>query len=415
MRAALNNIRLLKLQKHSLWNNKNFVNLWVGGAFSVIGYRLYSLIISWFVIELTGSTSILGLLFVCWAIPNMFFMIAGGALSDNYDKVKIMWFSDIVRASVLTVLLVLYLTGLTFTPLLFIISLIFGISNAMFTPARDALLPEIIEKADIQKGNSFREMINQVAIVIGPVLGAVGIEILGVGEAFLIPIFFMLLSAIFIKRITYRKVKTEKKDKKKIIKEIKEGFLIVKNNKPIVFMFICMAIFNLGYFGPMVIGLPYLANVVLDTGIIGFTLLEVAIAIGMITGSIICSRVNVIKTGLVVFSCTLISGVLFSIVGFANDIYIIGFIMLIIGCLVTIINILMYSTVQKEFDIRVLGVVLGFLNFMVVGMDPISFFISGIAFDMLEVEFVFLTGGLLVAIAGLIGVCLKSTRSLKTT
>ncbi|QPC48224.1 MFS transporter [Mangrovibacillus cuniculi] len=403
------------LTKQSLLHNKNFLNLWVGGAFSVIGYRLYSLLISWLVIELTGSTATLGLLFVFWAIPNMFFMIAGGALSDQYDKVKIMWFSDIVRAISLTILLVLYLNNLTYTPYLFVISLIFGISNAMFTPARDALLPEIIEKSDIQKGNSLREIVNQIAIVIGPLIGAIGVELLGVGEAFIIPVMFMIFSAIFIKKISYKKENINKKEKKNFLNEIKQGLLIVKGNKPISFLFVCMAIFNLGYFGPLVIGLPYLSNVVLQKGIIGFTILEISIALGMVIGSVFCSKVNIFKTGLVVAMCTLLSGALFSSIGFIGNIIIISIVLLLIGCLVTIINILLYSTVQKAFDVKVLGVVLGLLNFMIVGMDPISFFISGIAFDMYEVRYVFLLGGLLVSIAGLIGVCKKSIRQLVTS
>ncbi|MGB5945338.1 MFS transporter [Paenisporosarcina sp.] len=415
MKVTLNNEILNQKQKNSIWKNKNFTNLLIGGGFSVIGYRLYSLIMSWFVIELTGSTSILGMLFVFWAIPNMFFMIAGGAISDNFDKVKIMWFSDISRAIVLTVLLVLYLFNLSFVYLLFIISLIFGISNAMFTPARDALVPEILDSEDIQKGNSMRELINQLAIVLGPLIGALAIEAIGVGEAFIIPVFFMLFSAVFIKKITYKRVKSPKKNTKKIFKEIKEGYKLVKSNNSIVFMFICMAIFNFGYFGPMVIGLPYLSNVVLDSGIGGFTFLEISIALGMIIGSIICSKINMKKVGVIVYTATIISGLLFSVIGFISKILLIGLILFIIGCLVTIINILMYSTVQKAFDVKVLGIVFGFLNFIVVGLDPISFFISGIAFDIYQVELVFLTGGLLIGLAGVIGVSFKSTRQLKTT
>jgi MFS transporter, DHA3 family, macrolide efflux protein len=413
MKAALKNKKTLFAPQTSIWSNSNFVNLWIGGAFSVVGYRLYSLIMSWFVIDITGSTSILGLLFVCWAIPNMFFMIVGGALSDNFDKVKIMWYSDITRAVVLTLLLLFYLNDLTFIFFLFAISLIFGISNALFVPARDALLPSILDKELIQKGNSLREMVNQIAVVLGPLLGAVGIKLLGVGEAFLLPILFMLISAFFIKKISVNQPAQSKKSTKEIFREVKQGYVLIKNHKAIVFMFFCMAIFNLGYFGPLVIGLPYLSNKVLEAGITGFTFLEIALAIGMLCGSVLCSKVKMERTGIIVYSSTIISGFLFSMIGFINQILIIGMIMFVIGCLVTIINILMYSAVQTTFDVKVIGIVLGFLNFMVVGMDPVSFFVSGIAFDVFKAEYVFFTGGLLVALAGLVGISLKSTRSLK--
>jgi len=400
--------------QHSIWSNTNFIKLWLGGTFSVLGYRLYSVLISWFVIELTGSTSVLGTLFVFWSIPNMIFMIGGGALSDNFNKVKIMWYSDVFRAISLTILFILYLNDISSITILFIISTIFGISNAMFTPARDALLPEILSTDHIQKGNSLREMINQVAIVIGPVIAGFGVKILGVGEAFVIPIGFMVLSALFIQKINYSQPTKAKKESKVIIKEIKEGFNIVRKHSGIAYLFICMAIFNLGFFGPLVIGLPYLSNKVLKVGIEGFTFLEVSIAVGMIIASIISTKYNFYQTGKISFTSTIICGVLFSLVGYANNLLIIGAMLGIIGGLITVVNILMYSTVQKTFDSRLLGTVLGFLNFMVVGMDPVSFFVSGIAFEYLNTNIVFLIGGTIVALSGLVGIIVKKTRNLKT-
>jgi hypothetical protein len=84
--------------------------------------------------------------------------------------------------------------------------------------------------------------------------------------------------------------------------------------------------------------------------------------------------------------------------------------LIIIGGLVSIVNILLYSTVQKQIPGESIGTVLGLLNFIVVGLDPITFFLSGLSYDLLPISIVFILGGSLIFVVGFIGMLLKSIR-----
>jgi MFS family permease len=398
----------------TIWRNRNFVLLLLGGAFSGLGYRIYEISISWFVIDLTGSSYLLGLLFAFWAVPNMIFMLVGGVSADKRNKIRIMVNSDLSRAFILLLLVILYATGSLKVWQLFLISMIFGISNALFVPSRDSLLPFLVSTDDIQKANSNKELFHQISCIAGPILAAFSIKLLGNGYAFLVPAIIIIISMVLIGSIQY-KSKNEKSSnggigKSGFFKGIKTGFMTVKSKPSIVFLFIAMAIFNLGYFGPLMVGLPILSKSTLNVGVGGFSLLELALAIGMILGSVISSKVAFSKVGSTIFLITMLSGILFSFLGFSYSLPVSMCLLIIIGGLVSIVNILLYSTVQKQIPGESIGTVLGLLNFIVVGLDPITFFLSGLSYDLLPISIVFILGGSLIFVVGFIGMLLKSIR-----
>ncbi|MGL4818423.1 MAG: MFS transporter, partial [Bacilli bacterium] len=146
--------------------NSNFLYLWIGSVTSLLGYRLYLIIMAWFVVETYGSSKILGTLFLFWAVPNMLFMLVGGVLSDKVSKVSLMFYSDLIRSFTLVLLFLCIYFDVLNVALLFVISFVFGTSNALFTPARDAIIPQLIEKEQIQKANAYREITNQMAFIL---------------------------------------------------------------------------------------------------------------------------------------------------------------------------------------------------------------------------------------------------------
>jgi MFS transporter, DHA3 family, macrolide efflux protein len=401
---------------HVLVKNRNFLFLLLGGATSLLGYRSYLVIMSWFVVSLTGSSKILGMLFAFWAVPNMIFMLIGGSLADRFNRVKMMFFSNLSRVCILLLLALLYFFGLVEVWMLFFVSIIFGISNALFVPSRDSLIPHIVENNHLQKANALNQFFGQTSYILGPLVAVVAVNIFGDGYSFIIPALFILMSAVFI-----RKIQNKSEDKlqnrfkyKELLGGIQQGYKIVKSNIALLYLFISMAIFNLGYFGPLTIGLPVLTVNELDVGIIGFSILEIALAIGMIVGSIICSKWKIKRTGIVIFTSTVLAGVIFASISLFANIIIIAVLLSLVGCLITLINISMFTTIQTSVPSEFLGSVFGLLNFIVVGMDPVTFLISGLSLEYLTVSKLFLIGGTLITFVGLIGLYIKPTRNLIT-
>lgn len=152
------------------------------------------------------------------------------------------------------------------------------------------------------------------------------------------------------------------------------------------------------------IGLPILAKQKLMVGIKGFSLMEVSLATGMILGSIISSRLKIRRVGGMIFAATMVTGLLFYTVGMLGSLFLVMIVLAVVGGFITLINIMIFATVQKEVPPEQLGTVFGFLNFIIVGLDPVTFFLSGIGFEVLSVELVFLFSGALVFLTGFFGI-----------
>ena len=79
-----------------LWN-RNFFLLWQGQMVSVLGDALYDIALNFFVLEMTGSTVIMGTVMALVTVPRILLGPAAGVFVDRYDRKKLIIFGDVVR------------------------------------------------------------------------------------------------------------------------------------------------------------------------------------------------------------------------------------------------------------------------------------------------------------------------------
>lgn len=94
-------------KKQKLWN-RNFLLLWQGQTVSVLGDAFYDIAISFFVLELTGSTVVMGTVMALVTIPRI---LLGPA------------------------------------------ALIFGACASVFNPAVESVLPDLVSSENLIRGN----------------------------------------------------------------------------------------------------------------------------------------------------------------------------------------------------------------------------------------------------------------------
>ena len=83
-----------------LWN-KNFVLLLQGNGFSVFGDILYSIAISFWVYDRTGSTAIMGIMASISMFVTMFGSPIAGAIVDRSNRKSIIVMMDFIRGLVM--------------------------------------------------------------------------------------------------------------------------------------------------------------------------------------------------------------------------------------------------------------------------------------------------------------------------
>jgi len=131
-----------------------FRKLWVGTMLSLFGDFFSYIAIAWLVLQLTGSSLALGTVLVAQALPRGILMLVGGALADRISPRMTMLGSMGLRAIFVAPLAVLVLTGRVQMWEVYAISIVFGIVDAFFMPARQSILPKVVADHELEPGNA---------------------------------------------------------------------------------------------------------------------------------------------------------------------------------------------------------------------------------------------------------------------
>jgi DHA3 family tetracycline resistance protein-like MFS transporter len=128
-----------------------------------------------------GALSIVG---IAMTVPTVIFLLIGGVVSDRYDRRLVMIWADTVRAAAVAALAALVLMhALQFWQLVVLVA-VYGIGTAFFTPAFEAIVPELVPNHDLPAANSLDQFMRPLALrLIGPVLGG-ALVALSTGVAF---------------------------------------------------------------------------------------------------------------------------------------------------------------------------------------------------------------------------------------
>jgi DHA3 family tetracycline resistance protein-like MFS transporter len=240
--------------------HRDFRLLWTGMTISLVGDGVFLVAMAWQAYELWNAPAALSLLGIGMTIPTIAFLLPAGVLSDRLDRRSLMLCADIGRAVVIAALAILSLTGLlTFWELMVIVAL-YGVGTAFFTPAFEAIVPDIVPAADLAAANSLDQFVRPIALrLAGPALGGALVAGLGTGAAFALDAASFLAStvAVFVMRPPAHP-RSEHADSS--VKAVKEGLQFVRRRVWLWGTLLSAAIAYLAFMGPAEVLLPYVVK-----------------------------------------------------------------------------------------------------------------------------------------------------------
>jgi MFS family permease len=213
-------------RQQSLFRNQSFLCLMVAQAISNLGDYLDVLaLLALVALKWNATPTQMAFVMLSFAVPMVVFGPLTGVLADRINRKLLMIFSDLVRAG-----LVLSLVWVTEIWHVYIILILRGIFEAIFTPAKNGKLKEIIPDEQMEKATSFSTIIDQGAKIAGPMISGALVTTAGVAAAFYIDAASFVISGMFLlglkkdERTSRRKSKHEKTN---VIKDLKEGLQVV--------------------------------------------------------------------------------------------------------------------------------------------------------------------------------------------
>ena len=240
--------------------HRDFRLLWAGMTVSLVGDGIFLIAMAWQAYELWNAPAALSLLGIAMTIPTIAFLLPAGVLSDRLDRRKLMLFADAGRAVVIAALAALSLTGLlTFWELAIIVAL-YGVGTAFFTPAFEAVVPDIVPASDLAAANSLDQFVRPIALrLAGPALGGVLVAAFGTGTAFAVDAASFAASTVaifFIRPPAHPR--SEHVDSS--LKAVKESLRFVRARTWLWGTLLSATIAYLAFMGPAEVLLPYVVK-----------------------------------------------------------------------------------------------------------------------------------------------------------
>ena len=163
-----------------------FRAIWIANLASNLGSTMQSVGAAWLMTSLTTSHVLIGLVQASATIPIMLFGVFAGAIADNFDRRRVMLWSQIGMLAAST-LLALFAWEDWMSPwLLLALTLAIGIGTALNSPAWQASVRQQVGRIDLPQAIALNTISFNLARTVGPALGGVLISLWNVALVFFV-------------------------------------------------------------------------------------------------------------------------------------------------------------------------------------------------------------------------------------
>lgn len=232
--------------KSKYYELKPFFILWITQSFSALGSAMTNFALVIWLYQKSGSALTTAMLTVCSYAPYVLLSIFAGAVSDKWDKKKIMLICDSFAALCTVCVLILLRTGCLAGWHLYVLNAINGLMNTIQQPASDVAVTLLTPKKYYQKTSGMRSFSNSLVTILTPVLATSAAALFGVEAVILFDLF--TFAAAFLSLFLFIKVpKAEEQDapEESLLQAAKGGLSYLKANKGILWLILFLSAINL--------------------------------------------------------------------------------------------------------------------------------------------------------------------------
>jgi MFS family permease len=163
---------------------RNYRLYFIGQSISVAGTFMQTLALSFLVLKLTGSGTILGLTLGIRLLPFATLGPYGGLVADRTDKLRLLYLTQALSAAAALLLAVLNGLGAVSLPVILVLSLLLGFVMVFDTPTRQSLIPELVPRSEVANAVTLNSVALNVARVIGAAAGGLLVSVVGFTACF---------------------------------------------------------------------------------------------------------------------------------------------------------------------------------------------------------------------------------------
>ena len=225
------------------FRSKPFRLLFAGELVSLLGTAVAPVALAFAVLDLTGSATDLGYVLAAGWLPQIVFILIGGVLGDRLPRNLVMVGANAFSAAAQGVAAGLLLADVAQPWHLALLAAIRGTATALFFPAAQAVVPEIVERELLQPANALLRLAQSSSTVVGAGVGGIAVAAAGPGWAIAFDAVTYLTSALILVRMQIPRVVVERGET--IIRELIEGWNEFRSREWLWVIVVCASVGNL--------------------------------------------------------------------------------------------------------------------------------------------------------------------------
>jgi DHA3 family macrolide efflux protein-like MFS transporter len=393
-------------------NFTQFLFLWTGQLFSILGSAIVGFAITWWITITTESPTLLSISTFMYVLPMALLTPFAGVIADRHNRKIIIAIADSAQALITFIVIVLFWLNLAYPIVVVLIMGFRGICQAFHVPTFSAVLPSMVPKDKLSRMNGVNYLCISVINIIGPVFGATLYSIWSIQLILWIDVitYGIAMVPLLLVKIPLMIKPKEEKEKDSFLHEFRLGLKTINLIPGLVALLLWSMVLNF-LLMPTNVLLPYYIAFEHGGNEFDLAILTVFFSIGMIGGSLLTSiKKNWNRKLFSYFGSLIILMGAISILAFVpKGFYLPMWIgMMIVGFMLPIGNTIYMTVIQLTVPKEKMGRVASIDQSLSSIMSPIGAISAGPLADLIGVRPLFL----LISIIGSFGsiVVWKGTR-----
>jgi predicted MFS family arabinose efflux permease len=238
---------------------RNFRFLVSARAISYFGTYLAPIAVAFAVLDLTGSASDTGIAFACWTLAQISVLMVGGVVSDRLPRRLVMVSSDTANVCIRVAMGVLLVSGHAEIWEIFVLQALGGAATAFYSPASSGLVPELVEKPQLQQANALMGIARYIAFPLGAATGGAIVATVGAGTALIVDAGTYAASALLLSGIRLP-ARARSSATPNFVRELREGWRAFTEHTWVWLLTVWVALYFTITYAPFFVLGPYIAK-----------------------------------------------------------------------------------------------------------------------------------------------------------
>ena len=381
---------------------KPFFTLYIGQAFSLLSSSAVQFAIIWWITIKTGSAISLTIASVVGLLPQVIIGPFAGVFIDRYKRKTVMIAADLGVAVSSLALGISFLLGEPSMAFIYVILFLRAVGETFHKPALQAAIPQLVPKEELTRAGGLGQLVSALCSMAGPMLGALLINGIPLQYIMLVDIGGAILAVLALTTVNVPSHAGQTATRTGILREMKEGFLAIKDNRALIRATIPVFLTSL-VFMPLGSLLPLMVKQYFLGGALQGGIVQTLFSIGMLASAIVFGVSGQSKQPFAMISlssfllglCSLAGGLLPS-----NAFWAFCIVVFVIGTTGMMGNIPYMAYIQKTVAAENLGKVISTLTSIISIGIPLGMFVAGPIAEQVGVGKWMIGAGIILALIG---------------